>query len=96
METLEEIFWKEGRFVNKNDKAVKTESIGSPVIIYNHERNSSHQTRDLVMSRLLDLQNKDITYKEANGYCLGEKASWDLNHFENDRNTSVQLYKISF
>ena len=95
METLEEIFWKQGKFVDKKDKELKTESIGNPVIIYNHERNSPNDTQHLIINKVLELQKKDIAYSEANGYCLGERVPSDLQRWENDRNTSVQLYKIS-
>lgn len=91
--TLEQIFWKEGKFVKKNGEEVKAEAIGNPKIIYNHERNSSYETLKIATLKLLNLQIKEKEYGNVNRYCLGEKAPNDRD-LENDRNISIQFYKI--
>lgn len=82
---LEQIFWKDGKFVNKKGKIVKASPIGKPRIIYTKSVRGIHKY----------LKFEDL---EANAFIKGELNSEEVEvgRIESYTNYSraIQFYKI--
>ncbi len=88
-ETLEEIFWKEGKFVNKNGKEVNPKMISLPKIIYSD--NYQNFMNDL-------FKNLDFNDCGANAFLRGKANVYtkEINrlNYEPHHDCAVILYKI--
>lgn len=84
--TLEEIFYKGGKFVKENGEEIKVKPIGEKIIFL-----ESAFSRSKVLETFF---NKE--YSEANAYFVGSKI--DVNYSKNKQlryRIPVQFYKIS-
>jgi len=98
---LEEIFWKEGKFVDGKGSEVKSEFIG-PSICVNYELiTPSLESKPIrkfeseLTRRLNCLKNESSIYKEANAYLMGDEINVPKmrDHFY-DRKYTLNLVKI--
>ena len=82
---LEEIFWKEGRFVDTKNKEVKAEAIDEPRTI-----NISLLIRGSTKKMKLERINRESSLiSKANAYCEGLSPSGPYS-----TSFSIQFYRI--
>lgn len=97
--TLEQIFWKEGKFVNSDGEEVMPKAIGGPKLI-SIQRDIKHLkiSKEDIIKHL----ERNYNYLDANSVLIGRRVlSWSsdgepgLNLVENRYSYPVQFYKIN-
>lgn len=100
---LEEIFWKDGKFVDVKGNLVNPEPIGLPLsIIFNYHNKDSDEIKvskkrlqKIVQEkkRVAIKEKPDLGYQKANSYsaCLHGR---DYNPFQSSIDSAIQFYKI--
>lgn len=87
---LEEIFWKEEKFVDSKGREVKPEAVGKPIII-THKRLDNKNFEDYIYKEYQNFtENKNIK-----GYLVGE--NYGIERFRKvimEYSAPVQFYKI--
>ncbi len=101
MEKLEEIFWKEGKFVNANGKEVKPKSIGtSHNIRTNYPLHSLGMARNYelpdekIPEKLEELQKRDKSFLNVNAYSVGGYEVFTTTNDVLKPSFSINFYKI--
>ncbi len=97
---LEEIFWKDGKFVNGKGNQVNPKPIGLPLSLifwYDDEEVEESKRRlqehIMIKKETAIKERPDLGYQEANSYsaCLHGR---DYNPYTSSIDASIQFYKI--
>ena len=90
---LEQIFWKEGKFVNSKGKEVKAKQIGKSSLL---ETCAHGNLGDYLLEILDSLKRKEKIYEEVNAFLKGDELQ-NVGTFSLGYCVSIQsfnLYKI--